>query len=306
MAGIRSLIKRHVKGVPPQLGYSAWRLTARGVGAVLDAFPSEPIQEGFDDRLAGLSLVDIDHREAITRLYLDLICGDRSELTEAPSWQAVQQWIAAVHDRASRFSWQPDGAVVLRYRDLGDDYRIVPDATITSTRKRVRFYLELDRSNKGLSRIKENLKCYDTFTRELDAKVFQDGKVPWVIYVVPSTARRDSVAKLARETLRCRWKVAIAGHAAQWLAAQLLDEQRADPSAPSELDTMIAANAELSRSRSVVLQAADELFRSCADLSYRNPNAFRELGQVDPTVYARWQERMTTVQRLVQEVKRAG
>jgi hypothetical protein len=69
---------------------------------------------------------------------------------------------------------------------------------------------------------------------------------------------------------------------------------------------MIAAHAELARSQSAVVQAADELFRSCADLRNRNPNAFRELDQVDPKVYARWQQRMTAVQRLVQELKRAG
>jgi hypothetical protein len=198
---------------------------------------------------------------------------------------------------------------VLRYKDLGTDYRLVPDATITSAVKRVRLFVELDRSNKGLSRIKENLECYNTFNRHVHGSVYKDGKEPWVVYIVRSRARHDSVAKLASDVLKCRWKVAIAGQAAtQWLAAQLLDEQRANPPAltPAEADALLAATADLRSTRAAVLRAAEDLRRSSTDLLERNPNAFRELGQVDSENVARWRKDLRAVQDLVRGLKHAG
>src|SRR5579859_3734426 len=71
------LITRHTKGAPKEEpGYFAWRLTKTGVSAVARAFPREPIGEAFDERVAERSLGDAYQREALTRLYLQLICGD--------------------------------------------------------------------------------------------------------------------------------------------------------------------------------------------------------------------------------------
>ncbi len=289
------LVKRHIKGIPPRLAYFAWRLTARGVGSVLDEFTEEAIPEGLDDRLANQSLVDIEHREAITRVYLALVCGDQSERLKEPSWQAVQQWIAAVRQRTGQLHWHPDGTVVLRYRDLGQDHRVVPDVTITSSAKRLRLYVELDRSNKPLSRIKENLERYDGYIRQAHGTLHADGNEPWVVYLVRSKARREHVAKLAKAVLRCRWAVLTSGQeATQWLAARLLGEQRAEPPelTATETDTL--------------LTAAHELVRSSSDLLERNPNAFRSLDQDDPDKVARWKRDLRAVHEILQGSKHAG
>ncbi len=283
-------MKRHIRGISPQLAYFAWRLTARGVGAVLDEFPNESIVEGFDERLAHQSLVDIEHREAITRQYLDLVGGDPAERTEAPSWQAVQLWIASIRDRARQLAWHPDGTVVLRFRDLGEDYRLVPDATITSATKPVRLFVELDRSNKGLSRIKENLESYDKFVRRVYGSVFDDRREPWVVYVVRSQARRDSVAKLARDVLTCRWKVVIAGPAAtQWLVASLLDDRRYD-----------LERADAPPIGDDVRPAALELLKSTSDLLKHSAAAFVRLGLEQPERVERWRNDLRALYKLMQ------
>ena len=120
---------------------------------------------------------------------------------------------------------------------------------------------------------------------------------------------RDVVASPsdAEAKLGCRWKVAIAGApAAQWFAEQLLDEQRPDAFPPSDIASLRAANAELSRSHTEAMQAADDLMRSSADLYHRNPNVLREIEQIDPNGYARWKKDIQTVLQLMREAQRAG
>src|SRR5215475_13826852 len=50
------LIRPHTKGLPPELRYTAWRLTARGLDAVVHEFPDEPVPDGLLDRVASGSL----------------------------------------------------------------------------------------------------------------------------------------------------------------------------------------------------------------------------------------------------------
>jgi hypothetical protein len=154
------LIRRHASGAQPRTKYCAWRLTAQGMDAVRDEFESESVPEGMDERLAELSLIDLEDRDG---------------------WQSVQLWIAGVRHRADQFRWLADGAVILRFRDLGQQVRLVPDATMESVSKPVRLFVELDRSNKPLSRIEENLEWYVTFVSGHYRSHFGDGKVPSVV-----------------------------------------------------------------------------------------------------------------------------
>ena len=55
-----------------------------------------------------------------------------------------------------------------------------------------------------------------------------------------------------------------------------------------------------------LLTAADDLRRSSWALLDRNPNAFRELGQLDPENVARWREHLGAVQDIAQRLRRAG
>jgi hypothetical protein len=71
LAGL-DLIAMHRKGVPGRLPYYAWRLTTRGFDVVAEAFPEEPYPDGLAERLADGSLHILDHRGALTPLYLGL------------------------------------------------------------------------------------------------------------------------------------------------------------------------------------------------------------------------------------------
>lgn len=67
------LIQPHRKGVPAQMIYQAWRLTAIGVEQVAAAFPDELVPDGLAEKLADANLLHVDHREAVSRIYLRLL-----------------------------------------------------------------------------------------------------------------------------------------------------------------------------------------------------------------------------------------
>src|SRR5262245_55023436 len=71
----RNLIRPHTKGLPPRVQYSAWRLTAPGIDAVREAFPSEILPEGLDEQLTWTSLYNIEHREAVSDVYFRFLLG---------------------------------------------------------------------------------------------------------------------------------------------------------------------------------------------------------------------------------------
>jgi hypothetical protein len=252
-----------------------------------------------DERLAEMSLVDLEHREAISRVYLDLVRGNASERVEETSWQSVQLWIAGVRHRADQFRWLADGAVVLRFRDLGQEMRLVPDATIESASKPVRLFVELDQSNKPLSRIEENLERYAIFAKGHYRSHFGDGKVPSVVYVVRSPQRCANIAQLARKRLGsgCQWKVTTQREAAPWLAKALFDEARA---AAEEGAIGTAPGGERDEVAALPT-AAHALLRSTSDLIKQNPVAFDLLDKEQPVLVARWKEDLRALYELVRE-----
>jgi hypothetical protein len=288
------LVRRHNKGVAPQLGYFAWRLTGRGVGVVLDQFPNESIPEGLDERLAAQSVTDIEHREAITRVYLDLIRGNPAERADEPTWQELQVWLASVRHRADQFTWMPDGSVVLQFRFLGEPQRLVPDATVTSEPKALRLFIELDRSNKPLSRIRENLQRYERFCSGAYRAAHADKKTPWVVYVVRSTARKAHVERLARTEIgrSCETTVLTFGNeATQWLAKILIDEEREDLQRGGE--TARRAPPE------VVFQASSELLQSTRDLLKAAPGEFEAIGRAHPQLVIGWKRNLRRIYHLL-------
>lgn len=235
------LLRRHTKGAPSR-SHSHWRLTVRGVQRLLDEFPREPLAESLDDQLKNLDLDNIEHREALTRLYLDLLRGG-----EAPadgSKQAVRLWSASVRARADRFFWYADRLVTLQFtNEAGETARIVPDATIESPSKGFRFFVELDRSNKTLARIRENLERYAGYCGSAYHTDYSDRLQPVVLYLVRSERRREHIAELCADVLgaACQARVLIYDRdAAPWLAAALFDETRDVPraveSSPPQLD----------------------------------------------------------------------
>jgi hypothetical protein len=153
-------IKPHTKGIPPRSCYSAWRLTTRGVEAVETAFPNERIPDGLVERLSEQSLYNLEHREAIARIYLDLITKGYPSEAEGTPHATCRKRAAELRARAELIEWRPDGDVTLAYVIGKKRHQVIPDATVVSRQRKVRIFIEVDRSTKALSRIKENLKTY--------------------------------------------------------------------------------------------------------------------------------------------------
>src|SRR5262249_51237980 len=147
------LIATHRKGVPERLPYYAWRLTSRGLDVVAEAFPDELLPDGLAERLAEGSLHNLDHRGALTRLYLTLVAAAVGPMPDDADLASLRAVVDAIWARAAQLWWQPDGDVVLRFRKLAEDMQLIPDATICGRYRAVRIFVELDRSTRGLSRI---------------------------------------------------------------------------------------------------------------------------------------------------------
>ena len=300
----RDFIKRHSKGAPPRSSYCAWRLTPNGMGVVRDEF-GEDVPEGLDERLATQSLVDLDHREAISSIYLALIGGGDTDPADEQSWQALQTRMATIRRRAGRIRWQADGALVLRFRELGQEHRLVPDATVESVDQPTRLFLELDRSSKPLGRIEENLRRYAAFVKGRYRAQYPDGHSPWVAYFVRSPHRGHNIAKLAQSILGsgCRWKVTTHGEAAGWLAEVLLGEQRAasDPRADVPATAHDDRPCDASMDAPVLRAAAHELLRSTSDLLKRHTTSFETMSLSEPDLVSRWKRDLRALYELVRE-----
>jgi hypothetical protein len=125
------LIATHRKGVPVRLPLYAWRLTARGLDAVSEAFPDELFPDGLAEHLADGNLHNLDHRDALSRLYLALLAGGTGPMPDDGDIASVQAVVDGLRARGTQFWWQPDGDVVLGFQRLGADAQIVPDATLS-------------------------------------------------------------------------------------------------------------------------------------------------------------------------------
>src|SRR5262249_41093757 len=161
------LIRPHTKGLPPELKYTAWRLTSRGLDAVAHEFPDEPIPDGLIDRVSTGSLHHALHREALADLSLALVVPDRAQLPEH-DLKAHRRWVADMRRRANAITWSPDGDVVMSVSILGHRTDVIPDAVVRATAGGRRVFVELDRSTKDLGRIRECLERYARALRHTD------------------------------------------------------------------------------------------------------------------------------------------
>src|SRR5262249_38700098 len=125
------LIRQHAKGLSELLRYTAWRLTARGLDAVAEAFPDEPVPDGIIDRVATGSVRNAQHPEPIADLYVGLTVPNRRSLAENDRG-AHRRWAAEIRTRADSITWQADGDVVLSVSSLGRRFDVVPDAVARS------------------------------------------------------------------------------------------------------------------------------------------------------------------------------
>ncbi len=66
-------IMPHTKGLLDPWGFRAWRLTPEGIEMTAHLFPDDPIPDGLAERLAGMSLFNIQHRCDLNRVYFRLI-----------------------------------------------------------------------------------------------------------------------------------------------------------------------------------------------------------------------------------------
>jgi hypothetical protein len=257
-----NLIRTHAKGVDPLFRYQAWRLSAEGAEVLMSAFPDEPLADGLLERLPDMPLLNIPHREAVSRIYLRLLERAAGPAPHEQDMRAVTTRIAALRARAFDLWWQPDGDVQLRMRNWdapsaadwaehrqqqragrkpkalpSPTIAVVPDATICPRRSNVRLFLELDRSSRSLARIRETIARYLTLLANAYEEAYPDGRVPIVLYVVRSKARGQGIKRLLEDGLRFRWGVVVEADAPAWLEEHLPLPARtpavADAPAPS-------------------------------------------------------------------------
>jgi hypothetical protein len=222
------LIATHRKGVPDRLPYYAWRLTARGLEVLADVFPDELFPDGLAERLADGSLHHLDHRGALTRLYLAFLAAGTGPMPDDGDVASVRAVADGLWARAAQFWWQPDGDLVLRFQKLAQEAQLVPDATLCGRHRPVRVFLELDRSTRGLARIAENLERYAWFLRHDYTRAFTDGRAPSLLYVVRSTGRKAGITDHATQILgsTTSWAVHEEKPAVAWLETTLIDPAR--------------------------------------------------------------------------------
>jgi hypothetical protein len=84
---------------------------------------------------------------------------------------------------------------------LGRKVVIVPDATLTCAAKKIRLFVELDRSTKSLPRLAAGIKAYGEYLPSVYGQVYKDGLEPALVFVVRSRQRRENVDALARRQL---------------------------------------------------------------------------------------------------------
>lgn len=226
------LIRPHVRGIPPRVLYSAWRLTVAGVRLIAEAFPDEPVVDGLAERIAAGHLGQVDHREAVSRVYLELLAGNRDEVdeTDLASVRARAVWI---RDRASQVWWQADGDVILPVRSLGEAKQLVPDATLCGRHRSGRVFVEVDRSTYALSRLAATFDRYRVFFRDGYSGAFPDRRTPVLLFVVRSKGRQRSVYELAARHLGdvVPWGVLLEGQTTAFLEERLFDTSQMAPSA---------------------------------------------------------------------------
>jgi hypothetical protein len=219
MLSARMVIAPHARGLPPGTNYSAWRLTVRGLDLVSRQWPWEPAPDGLVERAAKGSLYNLHHREAINAIYLDYLRGS-SAVAEASASQD------ALTERANSILWSPDGDCILRYEHGGRSIELIPDAVVVARHRRVRVFVEVDRSSKTLARIRENVERYVDYLRVRYTADFPDQRIPHVLYVVRSMSRATHLSSLFKQVFatRFRWQVLLQGKTTPWLEAKLLGQ----------------------------------------------------------------------------------
>ncbi len=237
------LIRSHDKGVAKSMRYQAWRLTTRGIDQVSKLFPGELFPDGMGERIADTRLFNTEHREAISRAYLGFLLGAEPRCDNKNG--SVSAYFARIRSRANQIDWQADGDVTLRVSTLAGEKQVVPDATITARQRNVRLFLEMDRSSRALTRIGHAMERYKRFLFDAYAKTFPDGKSPVVLFVAPSQARRDGIARFAERILTpAKWVALVETDAGPWLSHTLLGEKSGAEVAPlSPVAPSVAPNA---------------------------------------------------------------
>jgi len=225
----RDLIRSHTRKLAASVEYYAYRLSARGVALVREAFPEEPLPDGLDEKLAAGRLTNLEHREALARLYLGVLCeglGHAASDDDVEHVARVKGRTRAQRARAEQLYWQPDGDVALRYSALGVVKQVVPDATICSRHRTVRVFVELDRSSHNLARVADSLERYRDFIGGGHyAAAYRDGRTPAILFITRSAARRTGLlataARVLGQSVAC---VAVTDdEAPRWLIETLLD-----------------------------------------------------------------------------------
>jgi hypothetical protein len=254
------LIQLHSKGVPTHLPVRAWRLSPEGVRVLSQLCPDEKLPDGLVERLAAGRLYHLDHREALTRIYLDLISG-REEAVDEADPGAVQERALRMRRRAEQLGWSPDGDTILRVSVRGEERQVIPDVLVAAPGLRRRLFVELDRSTNNQKRIESALARYTAFFGRLYTTTYPDQFAPSLLFVVRSKARQEGIVRTAKKVLGASipWHVRVDEDAAPWLAEWLLTPEPARPTPPVEASPEPTGSEDLRR-------AAREVFNVTMDL----------------------------------------
>jgi hypothetical protein len=173
--------------------------------------------------------------------------------------------------------------------------RIVPDVTVTSLPKPVRLFVELDRSTKALPRIAENLARYSSYLSRHYVDRFADGKEPWLVYIVRSKARQESIHRLMRSKLAGRFRAAallVGRQSTEWLAEALLDERRGEERARG--NAVVYQSNPLYGPSHRVLDATSQLMKGA-------PEIFDQLGERHTKLTAAWRSELKVLYEAVRD-----
>jgi hypothetical protein len=105
------------------------------------------------EKVADGSLYNLDHRDALAQLYMDVVVPLRDHLPEKGPLLEHRRWASELRRRGGEIAWRPDGDVRLRYMWFGKTCEVIPDATLFARGQKLRIFVELDRSTKPLGRI---------------------------------------------------------------------------------------------------------------------------------------------------------
>jgi hypothetical protein len=217
----QKLVHLHQRGLPPRTPWGAWRITQRGIGRVLDAFPEEVLPDNLAELVAEGSLLNFEEHAVGAQLYLDVLAPKVSFPFDGSRVMFCRWWSLQVSRRASAVGWARKGAVKLR----GINFQVIPDATLAAPARKTRVFIYFDAPWTRARWVAEQLRRHDVlapFQHPAD-HLFGDGCAPSFLFITKNAYRVRDVGEALHRVPVERIHVAVLqrDHAMGWLEERL-------------------------------------------------------------------------------------